>query len=173
MCAAGRIGTVRRATDALLTALSSSVASCSSPSHDHFRALFMKCHRFYVPIRLHISKTQQNLTYIHFLYDVKTLRIWREPSSVMLPRVDFVRTDDSERRIASIIWVIIIGELGTTLAITSNRSTLRRKIFLGSVFRFYLLINLFLADWFYSPWWWRRCVPSKSRSLQEPHGATS
>jgi hypothetical protein len=32
-----------------------------------------------------------------------------------------------EARIASIIRVTIIGELGTTLAITSKRSTLRRN----------------------------------------------
>jgi hypothetical protein len=48
-------------------------------------------------------------------------------SSWMLSRVDLVRTDDSEERITSIISVIRIGELGTTLAVTSNRSTLRRN----------------------------------------------
>jgi hypothetical protein len=35
------------------------------------------------------------------------------------------RTDSSKKRIASIIWVTRIGELGTTLAVTSNRNTLR------------------------------------------------
>jgi hypothetical protein len=43
----------------------------------------------------------------------------------MLCRVALVRTDFSEERIASIIWVTRIGGLGT-LAVTSNRSTLRR-----------------------------------------------
>jgi hypothetical protein len=42
----------------------------------------------------------------------------------MLRRVAVVRTDVSEERIASIIRAIRIGELGT-LAVTSNRSTLR------------------------------------------------
>jgi hypothetical protein len=43
------------------------------------------------------------------------------PSSGMLRRVDLVRTDVSEERIASIIRVTKIGELRTTLAVTSNR----------------------------------------------------
>jgi hypothetical protein len=38
-----------------------------------------------------------------------------------------VRTDVSEDRSASIIRVTRIDELGTTLAITSNRRTLRRN----------------------------------------------
>jgi hypothetical protein len=36
-----------------------------------------------------------------------------------------VGTDVSEERVASIMRVKRIGELGTTLAVTSNRSTLR------------------------------------------------
>jgi hypothetical protein len=44
----------------------------------------------------------------------------------MLRCVALVRTDVSEERIASIIMAKRIGELGTTLAVTSNRSTLRR-----------------------------------------------
>jgi hypothetical protein len=43
----------------------------------------------------------------------------------MLRRVACIRTADSEERITSIIRVTKIGELGTTLAVTSNRSTLR------------------------------------------------
>jgi hypothetical protein len=46
-------------------------------------------------------------------------------SSEMLGRVVLVRTDVSEERIASIIMVTRIGELGTTLAVTSNRRTMR------------------------------------------------
>jgi hypothetical protein len=46
-------------------------------------------------------------------------------SSGMLRSVALVRTDVSEERMASIIKVTRIGELGTTLAVTSNRSTLR------------------------------------------------
>jgi hypothetical protein len=45
-------------------------------------------------------------------------------SSGMLHRVAPVRTDVSEELIASVIRVTKIGELGTTLAATSNRRTL-------------------------------------------------
>jgi hypothetical protein len=45
----------------------------------------------------------------------------------MLCRVDLVRTDVSEEPRASIIRVTRIGELGTTLALTSNRRTIRRN----------------------------------------------
>jgi hypothetical protein len=51
-------------------------------------------------------------------------------SSGMLRRVALVITDVSEERSAIIIRVIRIGELGTTLAVTSNRSTLWRNIIL-------------------------------------------
>jgi hypothetical protein len=52
---------------------------------------------------------------------------WRMVSSGMLRRVAFVRTDVSEEPSASFIRVTRIGELGTTLAATSNRRTLRRS----------------------------------------------
>jgi hypothetical protein len=45
------------------------------------------------------------------------------PSSGMLRRVALVRTDVSEERSTSNFRVIRIGELGTKLAVTSNRST--------------------------------------------------
>jgi hypothetical protein len=45
----------------------------------------------------------------------------------MLRRVALVRTDISEELSASFIRVIRICELGTTLAVTSNRRTLRRN----------------------------------------------
>jgi hypothetical protein len=48
-------------------------------------------------------------------------------SSGVLGRVALVRTDVSEEISASFIRVIIVGELGTTLAVTSNRTTLRRN----------------------------------------------
>jgi hypothetical protein len=54
----------------------------------------------------------------------------------MLRHVALVRTDVSEELSASIIRVTRIGELGTTLAATSNRHTLRRNLaFLRSVRR--------------------------------------
>jgi hypothetical protein len=48
-------------------------------------------------------------------------------SSGMLRRVALVRTDVSEELSMSIIKVTRIGELGTTVAVTSNRRTLRRN----------------------------------------------
>jgi hypothetical protein len=48
-------------------------------------------------------------------------------SSGMLSRLALVKTDVSEELSASIVRVIIIGKLGTTLAVTSNRHTLRRN----------------------------------------------
>jgi hypothetical protein len=45
----------------------------------------------------------------------------------MLRRVALVRTDVSEELSASFIRVTRLGEIGTTLVVTSNRSTLRRN----------------------------------------------
>jgi hypothetical protein len=45
----------------------------------------------------------------------------------MLRRVALERTNGSEECVASIIRVKRIDELGTTLAVTSNSSTLQRK----------------------------------------------
>jgi hypothetical protein len=45
----------------------------------------------------------------------------------MLRRVALVRTDVSEELSASFIRVTRIGELGTMLAVNSNRRTLRRN----------------------------------------------
>jgi hypothetical protein len=46
----------------------------------------------------------------------------------MLLRVALLRTDVSEECSASFISVTRIGEIGKTLAVTSNRRTLRRNI---------------------------------------------
>jgi hypothetical protein len=71
-------------------------------------------------------------------------------SSGMLRRVALVRTDVSEELIASIIRVTRIGEL-RTLAVTSNRRTLRRNtkskvqshfVFLRSVRRLRVTANV-------------------------------
>jgi hypothetical protein len=48
-------------------------------------------------------------------------------SSGMLRRVALVITDVSKEPISSFIRMARIGELGTTLAVTSNRRTLRRN----------------------------------------------
>jgi hypothetical protein len=53
----------------------------------------------------------------------------------MLHHVAPVRTDVSEELSTSFIRVTRIGELGTTLAVTSNRRTLQTKVFLRSVHR--------------------------------------
>jgi hypothetical protein len=46
----------------------------------------------------------------------------------MLRRVALVRTDVSKERSASFIGVTRFGELETTLAVTSNRRTLRASV---------------------------------------------
>jgi hypothetical protein len=67
----------------------------------------------------------------------------------MLRRVALGITDISEERIASIIRVTRIDELGTTLAVTSNRRTLRINtmysnsvVFLRSVRRLFVTANV-------------------------------
>jgi hypothetical protein len=52
----------------------------------------------------------------------------------MLRRVALVRTDVSEERSAYIIRVTRICELGTTLAVTINRRTLRRYTIKSCIF---------------------------------------
>jgi hypothetical protein len=59
----------------------------------------------------------------------------------MWHRVGLVRTDVSEEFIVSIIRVTRIGELGTTLAVTSNRNTLRRNNVPGSLILVILMIR--------------------------------
>jgi hypothetical protein len=53
-------------------------------------------------------------------------------SSAMLRRVALVRTDVSEEISAYIIRVTIIGAVGTTLAVTSNRLMLQRNTMASS-----------------------------------------
>jgi hypothetical protein len=54
------------------------------------------------------------------------------PSSVMLRHVAVVRTDVSKERIAYNISQVRIGELGTTLAVSGNKSTLRATVYYSS-----------------------------------------
>jgi hypothetical protein len=54
-------------------------------------------------------------------------------SSGMLRRVALVRTHVSEEFSASFIGATRIGELGTTVAVTSNRSSVRRLLVTASV----------------------------------------
>jgi hypothetical protein len=57
------------------------------------------------------------------------MQLLRMVSSGMLRHVALVRTDASEEPSASFIRVTRIGELGTTLTVTSNRRMLRRNFF--------------------------------------------
>jgi hypothetical protein len=71
----------------------------------------------------HDSLTNSNFIpcrYLQFAPE-NILTCWRMVSSGMLRRVALVRTDVSEELSASFIRVTRIGELGTTLAVTSNR----------------------------------------------------
>jgi hypothetical protein len=66
-------------------------------------------------------------------------------SSGMLRYVGLVRTDVSEEPNASFMWVTRIGELGPTLAVTSNRHTLQRNtkyVFLRSMHRLLVTANV-------------------------------
>jgi hypothetical protein len=81
----------------------------------------------------HIMRTLYPIDILRFIF--WTIRM---ASSGMLHRVSLVITDVSEVLSASFIRVTRIGELGTTLAVTSNRRTLRRNnkwAFLRSVRR--------------------------------------
>jgi hypothetical protein len=78
-------------------------------------------------------------------------------------RVALARTEVSEERIAFIIRVKRIDKLGTTLTVTSNRSTLPRNS----------MLTLFIDRRFLSPWWRRRYVPPKRRLLQNTRGVIS
>jgi hypothetical protein len=66
--------------------------------------------------------------------------LWRMASSGMLRRVALLRIDVSAELSPSIIRVTRIGEVGTTLAVTSNRSTL---VFLCSVRQLLVTANIF------------------------------
>jgi hypothetical protein len=61
----------------------------------------------------------------------------------MLRRVALVRNEDWEELIASIISVTRINDLGTMLAVTSNRKMLQRNTNnVKAVFRSPILVNL-------------------------------
>jgi hypothetical protein len=65
-------------------------------------------------------------------------------SSGMLHRVALVRTDVSEDLSASILRVTRIGELGKTLAIISNKRTLRRLLVMANVHSSPILVTLIM-----------------------------
>jgi hypothetical protein len=82
-------------------------------------------------------------------------------SSGMLSRVALVRTDVSEARITSSIMVTRIGELQTTLALTS--SVLQLLVIANVVLSLSILVTL-MMETTRSP---------KRRFLQEPHEVTT
>jgi hypothetical protein len=90
-------------------------------------------------------------------------------SSGMLRRVALVRTDVSEELSASFIRVTRIGELGTTLAVTSNRylvflRSVRRLLVTASVVRSSPILVTLMKEALSS---------SETSVLTEPHGVTS
>jgi hypothetical protein len=74
---------------------------------------------------------------MHLLYSLVLSR--RVLSTGMLRRVALVRTDVSEECSASIIKVTRIGELGMTLAVTSNQRVLQRNT---NIILFLYFINI-------------------------------
>jgi hypothetical protein len=84
-------------------------------------------------------------------------------SSGMLRRVALVRTDVAEK-LSTAIRVTRIGELGTTLAVTSRRRPLRRLLVSASVVASSPIFVTLMKE---------ALSPPKRRFLQEPHGVTS
>jgi hypothetical protein len=81
-------------------------------------------------IFLWIHITFQNILSSYLRYHYELHLCWRMASSGKLRRMALVRTDVSEELSASFIRVTSIGELGTTLAVTSNRRTLRTAVYI-------------------------------------------
>jgi hypothetical protein len=98
----------------------------------------------------------------------------------MLHRVALVRTEVSEELVASIIRATRIDELGTTLAVISNRRTLRRNtescivfVFLRSVLWLLVTANVVPSSLILVALIEEAEVPAKNRFLQELQGLTS
>jgi hypothetical protein len=84
----------------------------------------------HIPHRLLRNHYPHTVSHKVYIWDLRFSRrwLWRMASSGMLRRVALVRTDVSKERSASFIRARRIGEIGTALAVTSNRRTLRRNI---------------------------------------------
>jgi hypothetical protein len=83
--------------------------------------------KFFVFIVITIKTSWNTNDYLLLTYYTKSIIKTKMPSSGMLRRVTLIGNDVSDERVASIINVTRIGELGTTLAVTSARCTLRRN----------------------------------------------
>jgi hypothetical protein len=64
---------------------------------------------------------------IHPREEIRIFRLFKNVIFWDVRRVTLVRTVVSEKRIALIIRVKRVGEIGTTLALTSNHSTLHKN----------------------------------------------
>jgi hypothetical protein len=89
----------------------------------------------------------------------------------MLRHVAHVRTDVSEEPSASFIRVTRIGELGTTLAATSNRQTLRRNT--SSVRRLLVASSVVPSSPIFVTLMKEALGSSETSVLTRPHGITS
>jgi hypothetical protein len=129
---------------------------------DEFRFSFQQSDKCLCNLPLHMSPLPSECAMKTFLAADVSIHIFLKQVafSGILRRVALVRTDVSEELSTFIVRVARIGELGTTLTVTSNRSTLVR-------------LTLLLAHRFLLHWRWRRYVPPKPRFLQEPNGLTS
>jgi hypothetical protein len=109
------------------------------------------------------------------------------PSSRILRRSDLVNTDVSEELIASINRMIRISEIGTMLAVTSNRRTLRGNticiyyiyhilyvciVFLRGLRRLLVTANVH-SSLILVTLMMETPLSSETSFLQEPHGVTS
>jgi hypothetical protein len=84
--------------------------------------------------RRRLQTVDYQITRRHLQEDSNHQSYWRMASSGVLGRVALVRTDLSEELTASFIRVTRIGELGTTLSVTSNlRSSVRLLLVTASV----------------------------------------
>jgi hypothetical protein len=143
------------------------------------------CSQF--PIHLHdvilYYEAQRRLScylHIYVISHCLNLRLnlfWRMTPSGMSRRVTLVRTNVSEEPSASFIRVTRIGELGTTLAVTSNRRTLRRnnkwEVLLRSERRLLVIASVVRSSPILVTVMKEALNPQKLRFLQEPHGVTS
>jgi hypothetical protein len=91
-------------------------------------------------------------------------------SSGMLSRVALVRNEVSEELSASFIRVTRIGELGTTLAVTSNRHKL---VFLRSVRQLLITASVVPSSPILVTLKKEELSSSETSVLQQPHSVTS
>jgi hypothetical protein len=77
--------------------------------------------QLYLTRKNYVSATENGQLMLCKIWGFHSSEYEKKPSSGIWRPVTLVRTDVSEERIPSIICVTRIGELGITLAVTSNR----------------------------------------------------